>query len=72
MSQNHFQHLVYAFITVFITVHAFVFYSLYVIEGESLMQASHTNSVLQAINGQVGYMLVVQIFANAARRVSAH
>ena len=58
MSQNHFQHLVYAFITVFITVHAFVFYSLYVVEGESLMQASHTNSVLQAINCQGGvYML---------------
>lgn len=53
-SQNQFQHLVYALITVVITVHAFVFYSLYVVEGDALMQATGTSSVLQAINSQGG------------------
>lgn len=58
MSRNRTQHLVYALITVFITVHLFVFYSLYVIEGDSLMQTTGTTSVLQAINSQGGiYML---------------
>ena len=54
MSKNRTQHLVYAFITVFITVHLFVFYSLYVIEGDSLMQATGTASVLQALDSQGG------------------
>ena len=53
-SHNQIQHLVYAFITVVITVHAFVFYSLYVVEGDALMQATGTSSVLQAINSQGG------------------
>ena len=51
-SQNQIQHLVYALITVVITVHAFVFYSLYVVEGDTLMQATGTASVLQAIDSQ--------------------
>ena len=53
-SQNQIQHLVYALITVVITVHAFVFYSLYVVEGDTLMQATGTSSVLQAIDSQGG------------------
>ena len=58
MSRNRTQHLVYALITVFITVHLFVFYSLYVIEGDSLMQATGTTSVWHAIDSQGGvYML---------------
>ncbi len=44
-SQKQIQHLVYAFITVVITVHAFVFYSLYVVEGDALMQDTGTSSV---------------------------
>ena len=57
-SQNQIQHLVYAFITVIITVHAFVFYSLYVVEGDDIKRATGTTSVLQAINSQGGvYML---------------
>ena len=53
-SQNQIQHLVYALITVVITVHAFVFYSLYVVEGDALMQSTGTTSVLQAIGSQGG------------------
>ncbi len=57
-SQNQFQHLVYALITVVITVHAFVFYSLYVVEGDALMQATGTSSVLQAIDSQGGVYMI--------------
>lgn len=53
-SQNQIQHLVYALITVVITVHAFVFYSLYVVEGDVLMRSTGTTSVLQAICSQGG------------------
>ncbi len=50
--------MVFAFMTVVITVHAYVFYSLYVINGSALMSAAGTNSVLDAINAQGGvYML---------------
>ena len=59
-SQNQIQHLVYALITVVITVHAFVFYSLYVVEGDALMQSTGTTSVLQAIDSQGG----VYMFGN--------
>ena len=44
----------YALITVVITVHAFVFYSLYVVEGDALMRSTGTTSVLQAIDQQGG------------------
>lgn len=54
MSKKRTQHLVYALITVFITVHLFVFYSLYIIEGDSLIQATGTASVLQALDSQGG------------------
>ena len=53
-SQNQIQHLVYALITVAITVPAFVFYSLYVIEGDTLTKATGATSVLQAIDRQGG------------------
>ena len=60
MTRNRIQHIVYALITVFITVHLFVFYSLYVVEGDSLMQATGTTSVLQALDSQGG----VYMFGN--------
>ena len=54
MPRNQFQRMVFAFITVFITVHAYVFYSLYVINGNTLMQVTGADSVLHAINAQGG------------------
>ena len=54
ISRNQIQHIVYALITVFITVHAFVFYSLYVIEGDDIMRAAGTTSVWQALKIQGG------------------
>ena len=54
MPKNQFQRMVFAFLTVVITVHAYVFYSLYVINGNTLMESAGTQSVLEAINMQGG------------------
>lgn len=54
MPQNQFQRIVFAFLTVIITVHGYVFYSLYVINGNTLMEITGQNSVLAAINANGG------------------
>lgn len=54
MPKNQFQRMVFAFLTVVVTVHAYVFYSLYVINGNTLMAVNGTNSVIEAINAQGG------------------
>lgn len=50
MPRNQFQRMFFAFVTVVITVHAYVFYSLYVIHGEMFMQLAGEGSVLAAIS----------------------
>lgn len=58
MPRNQFQRMIFALITVIITVHAYVFYSLYVVNGTTLMQVTGASSVLGAISKQGGvYML---------------
>lgn len=54
MPQNQFQRIVFAFLTVIITVHSYVFYSLYVINGNTLMEITGQNSVIAAINANGG------------------
>lgn len=54
MPKTKFQRMIFAFITVVITVHAYVFYSLYVINGSALMSAAGENGVLRAINALGG------------------
>lgn len=54
MPQNQFQRMAFAFLTVVITVHVYVFYSLYVVNGSILMSVNQTSSVLEAINRQGG------------------
>lgn len=54
MPRNQFQRMIFALLTVIITVHAYVFYSLYVVNGSTLMAVNNTNSVLDAINAQGG------------------
>ncbi len=54
MPKNQFQRMVFAFLTVLVTVHAYVFYSLYVINGDTLMEVNGADHVLQAINAQGG------------------
>lgn len=58
MPKNQFQKMVFAFVTVIITVHAYIFYSLYVVNGQTLLLATGAKSVLDAIHIQGGiYML---------------
>lgn len=54
MPKNQFQRMVFAFLTVAVTVHAYVFYSLYVVNGQTLMAVTGEGSVLKAINAQGG------------------
>lgn len=46
--------MVFAFLTVVVTVHAYVFYSLYVVNGNLLMSLTGADSVLHAIEAQGG------------------
>ncbi|MCM1328039.1 MAG: hypothetical protein NC253_01235 [Ruminococcus sp.] len=54
MPTTNFQRKMFALITVIITVHAYVFYSLYVVNGSILMQINGENGVIAAINKQGG------------------
>ena len=54
MPQTRFQRMTFAFLTVLITVHAYVFYSLYVLNGNTLMNVTGADSVLGAIRAQGG------------------
>ncbi len=54
MPRNQFERMMFALLTVIITVHAYVFYSLYVVNGSTLIEINQTNSVLSAINAQGG------------------
>lgn len=54
MPRNQFQRTIFALITVIITVHAYVFYSLYVVNGNILMTINQSSHVIEAINKQGG------------------
>lgn len=57
MPRNQFQRCIFALLTVIVTVHGYVFYSLYVINGSTLMGVTGQPSVLSAIHAQGGVML---------------
>ena len=60
MPKNQFQRMIFALITVVITVHAYVFYSLYVVNGayfQSVAEAAGTHGVLNGIAAQGGVMM---------------
>lgn len=54
MPRNQFQRMFFAFVTVLVTVHAYVFFSLYVVNGNLLMNLTGQDSVLNAIRAQGG------------------
>ena len=58
MPRNQLQRAVFALLTVVITVHAYVFYSFYVVNGAVLMEVTGQSSVLGAINAQGGVYMV--------------
>jgi hypothetical protein len=58
MPTNKLQKAIFALLTVFFTVHAYVFYSIYVVNGNTLMSLWGAPTVLDAIRLQGGvYML---------------
>lgn len=54
MPTNQFQRMIFAFLTVLVTVHFYVFYSVYVVNGNLLMANAGVNSVLDAVNAMGG------------------
>lgn len=54
MPRNQFQRMVFAFLTVLVTVHSYVFYSLYVVNGNTLLLLTGADSVIHAIQTQGG------------------
>lgn len=62
MPKNQFQRMVFAFLTVVVTVHAYVFYSLYVVNGNTLITLTGTDSILEAIRAQGGVYMFGRMF----------
>lgn len=60
MPTNQFQRTIFALLTVLITVHAYVFYRLYVVNGATLMAINESDGVIAAINHQVGVYIFGQ------------
>lgn len=60
MPTNQFQRMVFAFLTVLVTVHAYVFYCLYVVNGQTLMAVNQSSGVLEAIHRQGGVYMFGQ------------
>lgn len=55
MPRNQFQRAIFALLTVIVTVHAYVFYSLYVVNGNTFLEINpEAFGVLEAINMQGG------------------
>lgn len=62
MPTNKFQRMVFALLTVIITVHAYVFYSLYVVNGNYFSSIEGANSVLDGISLNGGVMVLGHLF----------
>lgn len=60
MPRNQFERMMFALMTVIVTVHGYVFYSLYAVNGSLLMEINQAGSVLEAVNAQGG----VYMFGN--------
>lgn len=58
MPRNQFERMMFALMTVIVTVHAYVFYSLYVINGAALMNVTGEPGVLKAINAMGGVYIL--------------
>ncbi len=62
MPRNQFQRMVFAFLTVVVTVHAYVFYSLYVVNGGYFVSIEGAKSVLDGIRLNGGVMMFGRLF----------
>ena len=57
MPKNQFQRMIFALLTVIVTVHAYVFYSLYVINGSFFSAIDGAAGVIDGINRNGGVMM---------------
>ncbi len=62
MPRNQFQRMVFAFLTVVVTVHAYVFYSLYVVNGDYFASIEGAKGVLDGIRLNGGVMMFGRLF----------
>jgi len=61
MPRNQFQKMFFAFVTVIVTVHAYVFYSLYVIHGTTFMESMGAAGVLEEIKEELKRELMKEL-----------
>lgn len=62
MPRNQFQRMIFALLTVIITVHAYVFYSLYVVNGDFFASLPGAAGVLDGIRINGGVMMFGKLF----------
>ena len=62
MPKNQFQRCIFALLTVFVTVHAYVFFSLYVVNGDFFSSIPGATGVLDGINKNGGVMMFGEAF----------
>lgn len=62
MSTNKFERAVFAFLTVIVTVHAYVFFSLYVVNGDFFTTIEGATGVLHGISLNGGVMMFGKMF----------
>lgn len=58
MPRNKFQRMIFALLTVIVTVHAYVFYNLYVVNGNYFLSMEGAASVIDGINLNGGVMML--------------
>jgi len=62
MPRNQFQRMIFALLTVIVTVHSYVFYSLYVVNGDYFLSIEGATSVIDGINLNGGVMMFGKMF----------
>lgn len=62
MPKNQFQRMIFALLTVIVTVHAYVFYSLYVVNGDFFSSIEGATGVLDGIRLNGGIMMFGKLF----------
>ncbi len=62
MPRNQFQRMIFALLTVIVTVHAYVFYSLYVVNGNYFSSIEGATGVLEGIRLNGGVMMFGRFF----------
>lgn len=62
MPRNQFQRMIFALLTVIVTVHSYVFFSLYVVNGDYFLSIEGATGVIDGINRNGGVMMFGRMF----------